>query len=193
MARPRKWTLPDSIDQPVMEADPSKLRLEHYLTYRISRISRLLDTQTTRFLNAAFGISISERRTLARLSNGGQSTVRDIADYLSIDKAAISRALTNLVDKGFVTRADNPEDARSAIFTATKAGEKLERAIVEEGLARQLELLNRLTPTERKYLYTAFAKIDDYLAQKQDKPPDEDVEASPFSPDARRQTVLTGT
>ena len=176
LARPRKWTLPDSIDQPVMEADPSRLRLEHYLTYRISRISRLLDTQTTRFLNATFGISISERRTLARLANGGPSTVRDIADYLTIDKAAISRALTTLVDKGFATRADNPEDARSAIFTATKAGEKLERAVVEEGLDRQLELLNRLTPTERKYLYTAFAKIDDYLAHKQDKQPDEDVE-----------------
>ena len=176
LARLRKWTVPDSIDQPVMDANPASLRLEHYLTYRVSRISRLLDTQTTRFLNTAFGISISERRTLARLANNGSSTVRDIAGYLSIDKASVSRALTTLVDKGFATRADNPEDARSAIFTATKAGDALERAIVEEGLARQLELLNLLTPAERKHLYTAFAKIDDYLAQKQDKQPDEDVE-----------------
>ena len=173
MAKRQKWTIPDVIAEQQVPADSSALKLEHYLTYRVSRISRLLDLQTTRFLSESFGISISERRCLARLANTGPSTVRDIAANLQIDKGAVSRALASLTRKGFATRSSDPDDGRSAIFASTASGDELEQQIEVRGLDRQVDLLNQLSPTERKHLYRALGKIYDHLENTVDDPPEE--------------------
>lgn len=165
MARSRKWTVPEVISEALVPANPDAFRLEHYLTYRISRISRLLDRQTTRFLSESFGISITERRTLARLSNHGASTVREIAANIQIDKGAISRALASLNRQGYATRSSDPNDGRSAIFAATPRGDSLEQEIQAQGMGRQIDLLNQLTPTERKHLYQSLGKIYGHLEE----------------------------
>lgn len=158
-----EWAVPPILDELVVPVDPPDFGLEHYLTYRISRVSRLLDSQTARFLAENFGVSITGRRSLAHLANRGPSTLRDIAANLQIDKGAVSRALTSLSSKGYAIRSDDPNDGRSAIFSITPTGRALETDIVQKGLARQVELLNQLQPDERRSLYTALGKLRDFL------------------------------
>lgn len=42
-----------------------------------------------------------------------------------MDKIAVSRAATVLIERGFVQRADNPEDGRSHLLSLTGNGQRL--------------------------------------------------------------------
>jgi DNA-binding MarR family transcriptional regulator len=159
-------TIPNSIREPIVDQTYSDLDLEDYLTYRISTLSRMLDRQSVRFLSDKFGISLTERRILARLSQCDESTVRQLSVELSIDKGRISRATASLIAMECVARNSDPRDGRSAIFTITSTGRRLEAKIVDQGRARQALLLNQLEVVERIHFYQALGKLRNFLNEE---------------------------
>ncbi|MBT3917491.1 MAG: winged helix-turn-helix transcriptional regulator [Rhodospirillaceae bacterium] len=159
-------TIPSSIRAPKTDHAYPNLELEDYLTYRVSTLSRMLDRQSVRFLSDKFGISLTERRILARLAQCDSSTVRQLAVELSVDKGRISRATASLIAMDCVERGSDPRDGRSAIFTITSTGRSLETEIVDQGRARQALLLNQLEPVERIHLYQALGKLREFLDEE---------------------------
>jgi DNA-binding MarR family transcriptional regulator len=156
-------TIPNSIRRSGANNDYPDLELEDYLTYRISTLSRMLDRQSVRFLSDNFGISLTERRILARLAQCDSSTVRQLAVELSVDKGRISRAAASLIAMDCVERGSDPQDGRSAIFAITSTGRSLEAKIVDQGRDRQAQLLNQLDPAERIHFYQALGKLRKFL------------------------------
>jgi len=159
-------TIPPSIRNPQDDNTYPDLELEDYLTYRISTLSRMLDRQSVRFLADNFGISLTERRILARLAQSDGTTVRQLATELSVDKGRISRATAALTAMACVTRGADPLDGRSAIFTITPTGRQLEADIVELGRTRQELLLNQLDAEERIHFYRAIGKLRKFLDEE---------------------------
>ena len=49
--------------------------------------------------------------------------VKDLANVLKLDKSAVSRAVEELVQKGFVIREPSKADRRSVVLTLTEEGE----------------------------------------------------------------------
>jgi DNA-binding MarR family transcriptional regulator len=49
--------------------------------------------------------------------------IKDLANTLKLDKSGISRAIEELVQKGYVLREPSKKDRRSVILTLTKDGE----------------------------------------------------------------------
>lgn len=62
---------------------------------------------------------------------GDRHRVRIIAERLGLSRSIVSRALTNLSDRGFVIRNPVVNDARDCFFTAAKAGKRTRQRMRE--------------------------------------------------------------
>lgn len=104
------------------------------------------------------GLSFVQVKTLATIdgSGGGDVSVNQIADLLGVSLPSASRAIEVLVQKGLVTRVEDPADRRVRQISLTGDGQGLVDEIVAsrvEGLER---FIGELTPAERRKLDAAL-------------------------------------
>ena len=103
--------------------------------------------------------SFSQVKMLFLLEDGGEHSVKEIADRLGLSLPAASRAVDGLSQRGYVTRRESAMDRRSRLVALTDDG----RAVVERVLRSRLQTLeafaDELTPAERDCLYTALLPI----------------------------------
>jgi DNA-binding MarR family transcriptional regulator len=84
---------------------------------------------------------------------------KDIADYSTLDKMSVSRAVAALEVKGYLDREEDPADRRNKILRLTPAGRALYQKIVPLARARERHILEALTATERKALDVMMTKL----------------------------------
>ena len=70
--------------------------------------------------------------------------------------AAISRAVDGLVEAGYVTRVEDPDDRRIRRIAITEAGEEVVGRILSARLAGLREFSESLTAAERRKLDSAL-------------------------------------
>jgi DNA-binding MarR family transcriptional regulator len=108
--------------------------------------------------------SFSQVKMLFLLEDGGEHSVKEIADRLGLSLPAASRAVDGLNQRGYVTRRESATDRRSRLVALTQDG----RAVVERVLRARLQTLeafaDELTPEERDCLYTALLPIVERIA-----------------------------
>ena len=86
--------------------------------------SRLLTRTLDRQLTAESGISLTDFEILVHLSEapGQRLRMSDLADAMTTTRGGVTRAVTRLVDAGWVRRAECPEDRRGTHAELTAAG-----------------------------------------------------------------------
>ena len=135
-----------------------------FYTYRLHRLSSLLSRQMHDELQARYGLGLAEWRTVAVLGEFGVLSLRDVAQYASIDKAQVSRLLPKLIRGKYVARDSHPVDRRRASLRLTEAGWKLHAEILALGRRRQAWLAEALNREERarlvSYLDRLLARIE---------------------------------
>lgn len=149
--------------------DTSELILEDFLTFRLLILARALDRQAKRTYGESFGLSLVEWRIMAKLGTVGSATVNRLASWMDYDKAQISRAVGVLVESGYLTRATNVSDTRSAILALTPEGQEFHRELMAFGRERQRVLLTLLSTEQRQSLYEIMAILTDHLRKDDDK------------------------
>ena len=113
---------------------------------------------------AELGSSFSQVKMLFLLEDGGEHSVKEIAQRLGLSLPAASRAVDGLIQRGYVSRRESATDRRSRLVALTGDG----RAVVERVLRARLQTLeafaDELTPEERDCLYTALLPIVERIA-----------------------------
>ncbi len=103
--------------------------------------------------------SFSQVKMLFLLEDGGEHSVKEIAQLLGLSLPAASRAVDGLIQRGYVSRRESATDRRSRLVALTGDG----RAVVDRVLRARLQTLEAfaddLTPEERDGLYTALLPI----------------------------------
>ena len=84
---------------------------------------------------------------------------KDIADYSSLDKMSVSRAVAALETRAYLTREEDPADRRNKILRLTSAGRALYQKIVPLARARERHILDALTAAERATLDVVMKKL----------------------------------
>ncbi|MDX3809984.1 MAG: MarR family transcriptional regulator, partial [Bosea sp. (in: a-proteobacteria)] len=107
-----------------------QLRLERFLPYRLNVVGTLGGHALGRIYTEHFGIGIPEWRVVAQLGEFGKLTSRDIGELAQMHKTKVSRAVTELEKRGFVSRAENRQDRRESFVTLTPAGKRVYDQIV---------------------------------------------------------------
>lgn len=134
-----------------MTSSPA-LDLEHFLPYRLSVLSNTISQTIAAEYEARFGLSVTQWRAMAILGRHDDLAARDVAARSAMDKVAVSRAVSGLVERGFVRRTTAREDKRESRLCLTAAGRRVHDDIVPLALAHEHQLLQRLTPEERHWL-----------------------------------------
>jgi DNA-binding MarR family transcriptional regulator len=130
-----------------------------FLPYRLLLVAKLLDRCTTRLLGTHYGLTVAEWRVLAQLSMDSPSTARQLAERAWVDRAEVSRAVSSLTAKGYVSRRDNPADRRSAILSVTRSGQELHDRIKPDRSAFHTALTSRLNPEDKESVDKALVEF----------------------------------
>jgi DNA-binding MarR family transcriptional regulator len=85
---------------------------------------------------------------LEYLHRQGPSRQRDLVCGMSVEKAAVSRAVTQLVELGLVGRIDDPEDGRGHLLELSALGRKQISAVLGDRRAVLAAKLADWTPDE---------------------------------------------
>ncbi len=155
---------PDAAPSPTpFHAAAQASPVEGFLTFRISRLRKLLDRYSASPLAERFGLTLAEWRVLTTLHAASPVSVKWLGIQLQADKAEISRACAALVERKVAKR----EGAKHTVmFSITRQGRALHDKVMPTREEIQAELASLLTPAELSALYSASAKLTDYLAAK---------------------------
>lgn len=104
---------------------------------------------------------------LAALGEKKNMSAGAIAEYSTLEKMQVSRAVSKLMKAGLVLRAENTADRRSHSLRLSDKGVATYRKTVPLVLAREKFILSALSAQERTEMERIFAKLSKQTLQMQ--------------------------
>jgi DNA-binding MarR family transcriptional regulator len=111
--------------------------------------------------SAVGDVTLFEGSVLARLERDGPDSPSSLAALEGVRPQAMATTLTTLEERGFVTRAQDPDDGRRAVLAVTAEGSQVvadRRSVSVRRLADTLE--REFTPAERAELHAVLPLLD---------------------------------
>jgi DNA-binding MarR family transcriptional regulator len=125
-------------------------------------------SQLTAALQRECGLAITDFEILLRLDaghgadHGAGQRIGDLTGPIRLSQPALSRAVTRLAGRGFLTRSGSPADARCVLVTLTPAGrDVLATAAGVHASVINEALLGRISPAEQEVLARVLARVAD--------------------------------
>jgi DNA-binding MarR family transcriptional regulator len=94
------------------------------------------------------GLSLAQFHLLEPLA-GGPHTNRQIAAHADVSSPTATRMIDVLVERGLVTRVEDPSDRRAVLISLTPAGRRALQAKVGEYEAMRRQIAETVDPDER--------------------------------------------
>ena len=140
-----------------------RIDLERFVPFRLNRLAAEVSRALARVYGERFGIDIPEWRIIATLGDRGRARAQDIALSTRMHKSMVSRAVTRLIELGWVARTAGIKDRREAPLALTVAGREVYQQLVPIVLVYQDRLLASLTESERQTLERLLGKLERQL------------------------------
>ncbi len=119
--------------------------LNDFLPYQLSVLSARISKEFSAHYRERFGISVSEWRIVAHLSQTeGPVSVREIFDRVNMDKSKVSRAASRLEKRGYVLKTKSRSDHRLVELSLSATGRDLIREMTPIALQFERVFLARL-------------------------------------------------
>ncbi|MEO0882724.1 MAG: MarR family winged helix-turn-helix transcriptional regulator [Pseudomonadota bacterium] len=130
------------------------LRLPDYLPYRLSVLSNTISRKIAERYEEMFGISMRQWRVMAILGEVPGLNATDISDRAAMDKVAVSRAVSALIDQGIIRREATQDDGRRSCLFLTSKGEQIYDQIVPMAMDYEAELTASMNKADVEKLLT---------------------------------------
>ncbi len=137
------------------------LDLEHFLPYRLSRLSNQISRGIAKTYEEKFGLSVTEWRVIAILGRYPGISATEVTENSAMDKVAVSRAVRRLIDAGRIRRQANDNDRRAKHLFLSDQGQAVYDAIVPAALAYEKRLLNALSDEQKSQLDHLLSLLTD--------------------------------
>jgi DNA-binding MarR family transcriptional regulator len=138
----------------------AELRLERFLPYRLSVLSNRVSQDIAGLYSERFGLSITEWRVMAVLGHQSQLSANTVAERTAMDKVAVSRAVSGLLEKKILIRQTDPADGRRSSLKLSAKGYSVFDQIVPLALTLERRILASLEPTEQTQLLAILDKLE---------------------------------
>jgi DNA-binding MarR family transcriptional regulator len=142
-----------------------RLALEQFLPYRLNRLAEVVSRDFSRIYKERYGLTRPEWRLLATLGQYGTMTATEIGAHSAMHKTKVSRAVTALEERRWLTRKADGHDRRVERLTLTKAGENTYRELVPLARAFEDRLLDRLTQEDRRAAVSGLDALERLLEE----------------------------
>lgn len=110
-----------------------------------------------------YGITAAEEPFFMAIQYYEGATQEELTALVGVDKAATTRAVRSLEEKGFLTREQDEKDRRQYRVYATKKALDIGEAVHEELLGLNEELLRGISSEEQKILQRALQQMETNL------------------------------
>jgi DNA-binding MarR family transcriptional regulator len=148
------------------------LELERFLPYRLSVLSNRVSSAIERVYGDRFGVGVTEWRVMAVLGHQPRLSAGEVASRTAMDKVAVSRAVTGLVERGLVEREVHDDDRRRSVLALSPQGRAVHDQIVPMALAFEQRVLGGMDADERDLLFRLLDRLDELELQAEADPLD---------------------
>ncbi len=135
------------------------LALDTYFPFFLGTIANRWSSTSSKLYLDEFGIGIGAWRVLASIQAKGEATSLDVAQHISMDTGAVSRAVTQLDKDGYIQKVEGRFPGRTRPYTLTQAGKQLHARIMKIALKREAQLLAGLSAREQQELLRLMQKV----------------------------------
>jgi DNA-binding MarR family transcriptional regulator len=141
-----------------------RLDLFKFVPFRLNRLAAEVSNALSVEYQERYGLDIPEWRVLATLGfRSDACSAQYIAHCTRTHKSTISRAVTSLMQRKLVERAENADDRREFRLQMTAKGKTLYEELIPQLLRREQEILSCLSAQERKDFAALLGKIEKSL------------------------------
>ena len=140
--------------------------LHDRLGYKLT-LAAQVNNQILVNLLAQLGLTRQTWCVLVAVGEQGINLPSEIADYIGIQRAAVSRTLKDMHNKGFLRRDNDPDNGKLTLVTLTDQGQDLlaQSLLLCEQSSQRMD--EKLTANERQQLDQLLSK---YLSGPMDPP-----------------------
>jgi DNA-binding MarR family transcriptional regulator len=135
------------------------LPLNENFSYRLSMLNFLMGKETAAIYEAR-GLTVHQWKVLSVLYNFAPISAAEVTERVTLDKAAVSRAVRQLQHLGLIKRSLQRADARKVDITLTAKGRTVYAAMASEIRDLQNKLFEALTKTEVRAIFSAIEKLE---------------------------------
>ena len=137
----------------------SPLKLAEFLPYRLSVLSNTISRSIAEIYDREFGLNIWQWRVMAVVGETSGVSATDVAERTAMDKVAVSRAVSGLIELGYLIREASQIDARRSVLALTKQGQSIYRQIVPLALDYEKDLLKGIEKHELDALQNTLSQL----------------------------------
>ena len=139
----------------------AELDLEHFLPYRLSVLSNRVSGAIARVYSERFALSVTEWRVMALLGRYPDLSANEVAKRTAMDKVAVSRAVTRMVEAGRLRRELHDDDRRRSVLRLSQAGYAIYDEVAPLALAFERRLFDGMDTAERELLFRLLDRLDE--------------------------------
>jgi DNA-binding MarR family transcriptional regulator len=132
--------------------------VDGYLGYLLGQANHALYKNFDIHVRQA-GLSSIEWRVLATLHDGAPLTVSQLAHEVLSKQPTVTKLVQRMAEQGWVALLADPADQRRTLVTASAAGKKLVRPLLEKARAEESQMLGSLAASEQAALKKLLAKL----------------------------------
>jgi DNA-binding MarR family transcriptional regulator len=147
------------------KAKSAALALEANLSYRLSILTFLMGKATQRIYTAE-DLTSHQWKVLSVLHRFAPMPAFEIAKWVTLDKAAISRAVRQLRDRGLADRKLQGDDARTVDVLLTAKGARVYERMTQQTAELQKRLLAGTGAEETAQFFRLFEEIEARLRKE---------------------------
>jgi DNA-binding MarR family transcriptional regulator len=112
-------------------------------------------------------------KSLLYIDYMGSTNFRNLSDALGVTPPSITEVIDRLVERGLVSREENPENRRMLILKTTAEGRALMAKLTETRRSIMNSLLEQLDRSELVHLARIFTTLANSIENGTGKPPEE--------------------
>ncbi len=131
------------------------LILDQYLPYRMAVIAHMMSEGFAKRYSQEYDMNIGEWRVMANLGHQEPLSAHQIGAHSHLDKVQVSRAVSRLEKKDWITREGDTVDRRRSLLTLTPEGRKVFNTIGKLALGFEDDVCASLSTEE----YAALDRI----------------------------------
>ena len=133
--------------------------LRDFMPYLLNQAAEASSLDFQRLYKSRYGMLRTEWRVLFHLGRYGAMTAKEICARARTHKTKVSRAVSALEGKRFLTRAEVSEDRRHERLALTPAGQAAYRDLTQEAREFDAGLLAPFSEADQEVLRRCLAQI----------------------------------
>jgi DNA-binding MarR family transcriptional regulator len=133
--------------------------LQDFLPYLLNQAAEASSYDFQRYYKDRYGMLRTEWRVLFHLGRYGKMTAKEICERASLHKTKVSRAVSALEAKRFLTRAELQDDRRHEHLDLTRAGQAAYADLSREAARFDADLVESIPVSDQDVLRRCLRQI----------------------------------